>query len=262
MYRIFSSRFFSTTHSMLVLAAALATASCQGSEPINTVEEVPAKEAAAPALKAAAAPAPNAHDEPACAGRGAENCHCNPTGGGDEAAIGDVEEDVTVGDALARGPANAPVTLVVFSDFECPFCARLNKTLHTLEQEYPGELRIAFKHHPLPIHKHADNAARAFSAANAQGKAWELADALFNAKGEHDASWIERSAVAAGLSIETLRRDMRAADVEAKVAADEAQAVRLKIQGTPTVFLNGRRIKGAQPIEVFREAIDRILASR
>src|SRR5581483_2482422 len=84
-----------------------------------------------------------------------------------------------VGDAPVKGPRDAPVTLLEFSDFQCPFCGRVGPTLKQLEDEYKGKLRIAFKNRPLPFHQNAQLAAEAALAAGDQGKFWEMHDKLF-----------------------------------------------------------------------------------
>jgi hypothetical protein len=126
-------------------------------------------------------------------------------------------EDVQVGAAPTRGPANAPVTIVVFSDFHCPFCAKAAGAPEQIEREYPGKVRIAFKHHPLPMHAEARAAAKAALAAQAQGRFWELHDALFQGScAGLDQEALLRRAAQARRHADALRewppRDRRAAD--------------------------------------------------
>jgi protein-disulfide isomerase len=227
-------------------------------------DAAPEKEIIAPAEDRA--PAAAAPIEAAECDLPPEGCDCDQGAAGEspeekieKAAI----EDVPVGAAATRGPANAPVTIVVFSDFQCPFCAKAAGTLEQLDQEYPGKLRIAFKHNPLPFHAEGRVAARAALAAQAQGRFWEYHDALFQgARAGLGEDALERHAADAGLDAARLGRDMRSPGVEAALAADQAEAARLKIAGTPTLFVNGRRVIGAQPIEVLRAAVSRALAER
>ena len=86
---------------------------------------------------------------------------------------------VPLNNAPVKGKSDAPITIVEFSDFECPFCKRVNPTLAQVQKEYGDKVRIAFRHHPLPFHKNAMSAAKASLAANEQGKFWEMHDLLF-----------------------------------------------------------------------------------
>ncbi|WP_441288220.1 DsbA family protein [Sorangium sp. KYC3313] len=225
--------------------------------------------AKATAQKPAAA---NAAEVPAIHGPGGA-CDSDPGGDcgscdgagdhGPEHLIGEEVERVDIRNAPTRGPANAPVTLVVFSDFQCPFSSKFAGVLDQLEQEYPGKLRLAFKHRPLPIHKQARVAARASLAAHAQGKFWEYQAALFDkAQGALDQAGLEERAADLGLDVVRFARDMRSPGLEAQVAADFEEGERLAIEGTPTLFVNGHRVMGAQPIGVLRTAIARALAGK
>lgn len=232
-------------------------------------------EAKKPEAKKAAAQKPaaaNAAEVPAIHGPGRA---CDPEPGGDcgscdgagnhgpEHMIGEEVEHVDIRNAPTRGPANAPVTLVVFSDFQCPFSGKFAGVLDQIEQEYPGKLRLAFKHRPLPIHKQARVAARASLAAHAQGKFWEYQAELFDkAQGALDQAGLEERAADLGLDVARFARDMRSPGLEAQVAADFEEGDRLAIEGTPTLFVNGHRVMGAQPIGVLRTAIDRSLAGK
>lgn len=225
-----------------------------------TTERVEERAAAASPGAAAAAEAEAEHGGCEMPPEGSQ-CDCAGKGM-DQPVIGDAIEEVSPGAAPVRGPAGAPVTIVVFSDMECPFCTKLWAGLREIEEEYAGKLRIAVRHRPLPFHANARDAARATLAAAAQGRFWEYHDALMEGGRKVDAAALDRRAAEVGLDPARLRRDMQSAEVEAAVAADEAAAVRLGVAGTPTLFVNGRRIVGAQPKEVIREAIDQALAQR
>ena len=214
-------------------------------------------EAVALGVKAAAAPptAPEAKKD--CDNPGGD-CGCKGEEVEDTAPAR--REDVPVGAAPVRGPENAPITVVVFSDFECPFCARAETTLRSLEQEYRGRVRFAYKNQPLPMHEHARLAAKAALAAGEQGKFWEYHDALFAHQTSLDQAALERYAQDLGLDLPRFRRAMESDRIEAALAADAAEADRLDVQGTPSFFINGRRINGAQPIEKFRAAAETALA--
>jgi protein-disulfide isomerase len=260
-----------------VLTAACSNAP-DGTAPIEEVAPPAAAPRAAaqkPATANAAAQKPataNAAEVPAIHGPGGA---CNPEPGGDcgscdgagdhgpEHRIGEEVEQVDIRNAPTRGPANAPVTLVVFSDFQCPFSSKFAGVLDQVEHEYPGKLRLTFKHRPLPIHKQARVAARASLAAHAQGRFWEYQAALFDkAQGALDEAGLEERAADLGLDVARFARDMESPALEAQVAADFEEGDRLAIRGTPTLFVNGRRVMGAQPIGVLRAAIDRALAGK
>jgi protein-disulfide isomerase len=152
------------------------------------------------------------------------------------------------------------VTVAVFSDFQCPFSARVETTLRALEREYAGRVRVAFRNQPLPMHDQARLAAKAAIAADEQGKFWEYHDALFAHQGAQDRPSLDRYAATVGLDVRRFDRVLDSPETEARVAADEAQATRLGVTGTPTTFVNGRRVVGAQPIATFRAAVERALA--
>lgn len=241
------------THSLAALVVVLAAGCGHTPETISPTEEAEVSPAAKPLGAAEPEPSPAA-----CDPGDKEACHCDPDKSAE--ALGDTRERVELGQSPTRGKADAPVTIVVFSDFECPFCTRAQDTLHTLEEEYSGKLRVVFKHMPLKFHPHAEEAARAAVAAEAQGKFWELSEALFHCKKQLDSQRMEEMATSMGMDVARFRRDMRASETSARLAADQAEVERLGVQGAPTFFVNGRRVKGAQPIEVFRKVIDQALA--
>ena len=167
--------------------------------------------------------------------------------------------DVAVSGAPVRGHSAAPVTIALFSDFECPYCVKAEATLRTLEDAYPGKVKVAFRHRPLPMHEHARLAAKASMAADAQGRFWEYHDILLQHRDALERSQLESYALQAGLDARRFARDLDGAELDARLDADLDQAARLGVKGTPTMFVNGRRITGAQPLEVFRSAVNRAL---
>ena len=151
--------------------------------------------------------------------------------------------------AHATGSPNAPVTLEEFGDFECPPCGLLHPLLKSLETEFgPAKLRIVFREFPLvPTHVHALAAARAAEAAALQGKFWEMHDMIY----EHQKDWheafdvrpiFEGYAKTIGLDVEQFRRDNTSEIVERRIFQDGKRAHSLGVQGTPTVFLNGKEV--------------------
>ncbi|MBI4511976.1 MAG: thioredoxin domain-containing protein [Deltaproteobacteria bacterium] len=157
---------------------------------------------------------------------------------------------------VQKGPATAPVTIVEFSDFQCPFCRKAAGTTSQLLAEFPGIVRLVFKHNPLPFHPHAMLAAQASLAAGEQGKFWEMHDKLFAAQSSMDREAIEKHAQELGLDMDAFREAVDSERYKPQVEADMAQAARLGATGTPTFFINGKVLTGAQPLEEFRRVIN------
>ncbi|MEO1300384.1 MAG: thioredoxin domain-containing protein, partial [Cyanobacteria bacterium J06636_16] len=168
--------------------------------------------------------------------------------------------NIAIGKAPTRGPKRAPVTIVVFSDFQCPYCSRAQKTLDTLAKSYKGKIRFVFKHNPLPFHEQAKPAALAALAAHSQGKFWEYHDLLFNNQRALSTSDLERYARQVGLDLKRFRKDMHSDRIRAVLDNDRQQASKVGARGTPTFFINGRILTGAQAVEKFKEMIDQELA--
>jgi len=163
---------------------------------------------------------------------------------------------VELGDAQTIGSDTALVTIVTFSDFQCPFCARVSPTITALRTEYGADLRYAFKHNALPMHKQARAAAIAAEAAGEQGKFWEMHDKLFeNSRDLNETNFIAW-ARELKLDVKRFERDLASTTIGARVDAHQRQATDLGARGTPSFFVNGRFLSGAQPIESFRALID------
>ncbi|MBA2705115.1 MAG: thioredoxin domain-containing protein [Blastocatellia bacterium] len=147
-----------------------------------------------------------------------------------------------------HGPADAPVTLEEFGDFECPPCGLLHPILQTMEKEFSGRIRIVFREFPLvPTHVHALAAARSAEAAGLQGKFWEMHDLLYeNQKTWHDAfdarPIFEDYATRIGLNMEQFRRDSSGEIVAQRIFLDGKRGHAMGVNGTPTVFMNGREL--------------------
>lgn len=158
------------------------------------------------------------------------------------------------------GPEHAPVTLVLFADFECPFCNKLRPTLDVLRKRYKDDIRVVFKHNPLPFHKHAMDAALAAEAARAQGRFWELYDVLFAQQDKLDKASLRAHAKAAGLDLGRYDTSMAAGGAKLRVTADVEQAAALGARGTPNLFVNGRKIVGAKDEATIAAIVDEELA--
>ncbi|MFY0523516.1 DsbA family protein [Archangium gephyra] len=171
-------------------------------------------------------------------------------------------QNIEVGNAPSRGPKNAPITIVAFSDFECPFCGRVLPTLKQIEDEYKGKVRVAFKNQPLPFHANAKPAAAAALAANEQGKFWEYHDKLFQNQRALDRASLEKYAQELGLNMGQFKAALDSGKYDAQVTTDMNEATRLGVNGTPTFFINGRSVVGAQPVEAFKRIIDEELSKK
>jgi len=164
---------------------------------------------------------------------------------------------ITVGDSPARGAADAWVTLVEISDFECPYCARVKPTLAGLLDKYGDDLRVVFKHHPLPFHKRAMAAAIASECAHAQGRFWPLHDLLFkNPRRLGDEKIFAYVRQAGRIDFAQWKSCYDGAAPASRISADTAQAQALGARGTPSFFINGRFLSGAQPASAFEAVID------
>jgi protein-disulfide isomerase len=161
----------------------------------------------------------------------------------------------------SKGPANAPVTIVEFSDFQCPFCGRAKGTVDEVMAAYAGKVRLVFRDYPLPFHDKAEKAAEAGACANEQGKFWQMHDYMFTHQETLDVASLKKAARENGIDgtkfDACLDGGKFASQIKANVDAGQAAGV----QGTPHFFINGRQLSGAQPIERFKEVIDQELAS-
>ncbi|MBX7077984.1 MAG: thioredoxin domain-containing protein [Nannocystaceae bacterium] len=175
-------------------------------------------------------------------------------------AVAGTRYDVDIGDAFTDGSADAKVTLVMFTDFQCPFCARADKTIVDLQKDYGSALRIVAKHNPLPMHTNAEAAARAAEAAGAQGKYWEMHRKLFENSRALTATDLDAYAKDLGLDMKRFAEDRDDAATTARIEAHKKQAMVLGARGTPSWFINGKFLSGAQPIEAFKTVIDAEIA--
>lgn len=169
---------------------------------------------------------------------------------------------VEYGNSPAKGPKDAKITIAEFSDFECPFCKRGHDTMKKILEAYPTQVKVVFKNRPLPMHKNARGAAKAAYAAAQQGKFWEMADALFANQQKLGEDFYATQAKDLGLNADKFKKDMSSEAAEAAIKADEAQADKLNVNGTPGFFVNGVSIPGAQPFEQFKTIIDKLLEKK
>ena len=167
-----------------------------------------------------------------------------------------------------RGPANAPVALEEFGDFECLPCFVLWPAMKNLEKDYAKSLSVTFRQHPLAQHTHALEAARASEAAGLQGRFWEMHDLLYLRRSD----WVRSEDVRAffktcaselGLDLERFTKDLDSEEVAKRIAADNDRGASLGIDRTPVVFINGKKIAfSPQPEDSLRAEIDAVLRAK
>jgi protein-disulfide isomerase len=162
----------------------------------------------------------------------------------------------------AKGPANAPVTIVEFSDFECPYCSTARKTVEQVVAAYPGKIRLVFRDFPLPFHSNAQKAAEAGLCADEQGKFWEIHDKMFDQQDKLTVADLKANAKALGLDSAKFDQCLDSGKLAAKVKESVEAAQAAGISGTPAFFVNGRLLSGAQPLEKFKELVDEELKGK
>jgi protein-disulfide isomerase len=161
----------------------------------------------------------------------------------------------------ALGPGNAPVTIVEFSDYQCPYCQKWDQEVYNqLLVSYPGKIRFVYRDLPLPMHSEAIPAAEAADCAGAQGVYWKYHDALFSGQYTLGRGDYERIASDLGLDTTAFTACLDDHRYLAAVNANASYAASLGLTGTPSFFINGRELIGALPIEQFKAIIDEELA--
>ena len=168
---------------------------------------------------------------------------------------------VDPGDGPSRGPADAPVTIVEFSEFQCPFCRRAAPTVRELEARYKGRVRLVFRHFPLALHKDAPKAAEAAECAREKDRFWEMHDRLFANAEKLSVSDLKQHARAIGLDGAAFDACLDSGRHEGLWRRDLAYAQSFGATGTPMFFVNGRLVSGAQPLATFTRVIDEELAA-
>jgi protein-disulfide isomerase len=169
--------------------------------------------------------------------------------------IVDLAEPVDLGRDHVRGPEDAPVTVVEYGDFECPYCGQAEPVARELLADF-GDVRYVWRDLPLnDVHPHAQLAAEAAEAAAAQGAFWEMHDLLLNHRDAQRAADLIRYAGELGLDVERFREDLRRRAGAARIADDVDSADLSGVSGTPTFFVNGRRHYGAYDIATLSAAV-------
>lgn len=153
------------------------------------------------------------------------------------------------------GAADATVVIVEASDFQCPYCARVQPAIHRLVHEYSNDVRLEFRHNPLSFHDQAVPAAAAAVAAARQGRFWEMHSALFRRVNQLNQETILEAAQEIGLDMGKFAEDQKNPSVVALVEQDQVATTTMGARGTPTFFINGLVVKGAQPYPVLRTVV-------
>jgi protein-disulfide isomerase len=166
--------------------------------------------------------------------------------------------DIPVGNSPVKGNMNAPVTIVEFSDFECPYCAKLQPTLKEVLKTYPMDVRLVYKDFPLSFHKQAKNAARAAHAAGEQGKYWEMHDILFENYNKLADDKYGEFAAQLGLDVKKFAGDFKSGKYDSLIEEGMGMGPKLGIRGTPTLFINGKRMQG-RSFDDFKRYIEQVL---
>lgn len=158
--------------------------------------------------------------------------------------------------AVYEPSGNAKVTIVEYSDFQCPYCARVVPTVKKIEETYGEDVEVLFKHFPLAFHSYAKKAAEASECARDQGKFWEYHDKLFENQNKLDEKSLKKYAEELGLDTNGFNKCLDSGSKTAKVETDFEEGKSLGVTGTPSFFINGQKVVGAQPYEKFAEIID------
>ncbi|MDQ2713138.1 MAG: thioredoxin domain-containing protein [Acidobacteriota bacterium] len=159
---------------------------------------------------------------------------------------------IPVKGAPSVGSDSAPITLVEFSDFQCPYCAAAIPEIKSVLQAYPTQVKLIFKQYPLEMHSHADLAAAAAIAAQRQGKFWQMHDAMFSHHDDLNRASILALAQQNGLDMNKFEEDLDSTAVRETVVRDVQDGDHAGVQGTPTLFINGQRYNGAIDLEALK----------
>ncbi len=173
-----------------------------------------------------------------------------------------VDMNQLIDDDIIKGDPNAPVTIVEFSDFECPFCARFfEQTLPQIQQNYidTGKVKFVYRDFPLSIHQNAQKSAEAAECAGEQGKFWEMHDKLFESGVSGGVNSFKQYAADLGLNTAEFNDCLDSGKMASEVQKDMDDGAAIGIRGTPGFIINGVLVSGAQPYSVFEQVIDQML---
>ncbi|HEY7292167.1 MAG TPA: thioredoxin domain-containing protein [Vicinamibacterales bacterium] len=164
------------------------------------------------------------------------------------------------GTGPSKGDTKAPIQMIEFSDFQCPFCLRAQPTVEQVLKTYGDRIHFVYRHYPLPSHPGAKPAAEASACANEQGKFWPYHDRLFEQPGKLSDADLKKSAADLGLDTARFNSCVDSHKYKDQVEADMKDGNDVGVDGTPAFFINGRMLSGAQPFEAFKKIIDEELS--
>ncbi|HCE30750.1 TPA: disulfide bond formation protein DsbA [Candidatus Daviesbacteria bacterium] len=170
--------------------------------------------------------------------------------------------EVSPGDIPFKGQKNAPVTIIEFSDFQCPYCERFyTQSLPLIDENYikTGKVKLYFRNFPLGFHQYAQKAAEASECANEQGKFWEYHNKLFENQNSLDTDSLKKYASGLGLDAGKFNSCLDSGKMKSIVQKDFDDGAKYGVTGTPAFFINGIIVVGAQPYEAFKQIIDQEL---
>lgn len=175
----------------------------------------------------------------------------------DKPLVAEIRSDESI-----RGPKDAPLTLVEYSDFECPFCTRGYQTVMDLMKKYPGKIRFIYKHLPLSFHEQAMIASQYYEAIRIQDekKAFEFHDEIFKNQGKlkNGAAFLDSLAKKVGADLAKVKKDINSDAVKSRIEADMKEAANFGMQGTPGFLFNGVPVRGAYPADYFVGLVDEL----
>jgi protein-disulfide isomerase len=174
--------------------------------------------------------------------------------------LGSPSASVDIENAYILGPKHAPVTLVEFADYECPYCQRVAADIRKLQDEFGDKVSVVYKDFPLPMHAHSQKAAEAARCAGLQGKFWEYHDELFHSK-QLDVDQLKEEALVLHLDSARFGKCLDSGEESKAVQSDREQGVKLGLSGTPSFFINGHFFSGALDYTALHQIIDRELAA-
>jgi protein-disulfide isomerase len=169
--------------------------------------------------------------------------------------------NLPVGTSAIKGNKNAPITVVEFSDFQCPYCARFSPTIDQVLKAYPNEVKFVYKDFPLSFHKQAKNAAKAARAAGEQGKFWEMHDLIFEKYNLLTQEMFKEFAAKLNLDINKFLADFNSNKYDQLIQQDINLGRQSGVSGTPTLYMNGKRMQ-ARSFDAFKQSIDAILKQK
>jgi protein-disulfide isomerase len=168
--------------------------------------------------------------------------------------------DINTSQSPFKGPVDAPVVIVEYTDFQCPYCARLGATLDQMMELYSGKVKVVYKSFPLTSHRYSLQAATTALAANEKGKFWEVYKEIFANYNRIDDNKLKEIRNRFGLDTPEFMALMNSPEIRNRVISDRNEGIQLGVQGTPTVFINGKRLDNKRP-EGFKAAIDKELTA-